>query len=129
LNPHSIKFKLYLVNIFKERYDGNDWEQEYLDLIKINMQELLDRTTQGMIRISLQQKIEIGVEDFEMMYKWGCDSSSGHVQYKQIISNDTSVSDSNLFLFSIVPIQLCCTFGNGDVKIIIWQNNWPSSTR
>lgn len=35
LIPHSITSRIYLINILKERYNGTDRKEDYLELIKI----------------------------------------------------------------------------------------------
>ena len=40
-----------------------------------------------------------------LVSKWGCDGSTGHSQYKQKASSE-NLSDSDLFLSSVVPLQL-----------------------
>lgn len=48
--------------------------------------------------------------------------------YKQKYSSHTSALDSDLFLFSIVPLELFC-FNEKNERLTIWQNNRTSSTR
>jgi len=85
---------------------GNGWEQKYLDLMKINMQALLDRTTtQRIIRKSSRQEIEIRTENIETIYKWGCDSSSERVQYKRKISSENY---QTVIYFCLLLFQYNC---------------------
>lgn len=77
----------------------------------------------------------------EFICKWGCDGSSGYNEFMQTPKDNTNLSDvetqnnidmcsdSNLFLFSLVPLQLIMTNKNNDNKIVIWQNITPSSNR
>jgi len=60
-----------------------------------------------------------------LVSKWGCDGSTGHSQYKQNASSE-NLSDSYLFLSSVVPLQLHL---EKDSKTILWQNPRPSSPR
>lgn len=64
-----------------------------------------------------------------MLYKWGCDGSSGPHQYKQYIVPDDSYSDSYLFMFLIVPLILRCSNQNNTETIVIWENRRKSSAR
>lgn len=65
--------------------------------------------------------------NLEMIYKWGCDGSSGQAQYNQNVgeSSSSSITDSDLFIFSLVPLQMQCSVS----QKIIWQNPRPTSTR
>uniref|UniRef100_A0A2S2PVN3 Uncharacterized protein n=1 Tax=Sipha flava TaxID=143950 RepID=A0A2S2PVN3_9HEMI len=70
------------------------------------------------------------MHNFEIIYKWGCDGSSGKAQYKQryfFVNTTNDVCDGDLFLFSLVPLQLQCNVENN--KIVLWKNPRPSSTR
>lgn len=69
------------------------------------------------------------MKNFEIIYKWGCDGSNGQAQYNQSFSasSSTSTTDSDLFMFSLVPLKFQCTID--EKKITIWQNPRPSSTR
>lgn len=58
-----------------------------------------------------------------LMSKWGCDGSSGHSQYKQVLSEEYA-SDSSVFLTAVVPLEL--KNGGG---VFGWKNPRPSSTR
>ena len=59
-----------------------------------------------------------------LIYKWGCDGSSGHSTYKQKFSEEENMyqQDNNLFVISMVPLRL----SNG--TDIVWQNPQPSVT-
>lgn len=64
------------------------------------MQALLDHTA----RRILQTQVEVikslpqdKVENLTLIFKWGCDGSSGHSNYKQKYT-DCHQSDSNIFL-------------------------------
>lgn len=71
----------------------------------------------------------------ELICKWGCDGSSGHNEYMQkpteSYSDEDTTSDGNLFLFSLVPLQLNAYLKDEEVgvKKCIWKNPTPSSTR
>jgi len=75
-----------------------------------------------------------------LVSKWGCDGSTGHSQYKQKRSAE-SFSDADLFLSSLVPLQLqfheedssadaraSTSAYSGPVRILS-QNPCPSSTQ
>lgn len=75
----------------------------------IKLQDLLDHTckhillTQRDIMKSLN--METTVIKADLICKWGCDESSGQSEYKQKFF-DESTSDANIFLTSLVPLQL-----------------------
>lgn len=95
---------------------------------EIPLQNLLDHTASRISAISSIEKLQENMDNFEIIYKWGCDGSSGHSQYKQKFgpSAPSSTSDSDLFLFSLVPLQFRCTIKEDN--FIIWKNPRPSST-
>ncbi|XP_050530607.1 uncharacterized protein LOC126899604 [Daktulosphaira vitifoliae] len=95
---------------------------------EVPLQDLLDHTVIRILKIS---NINIPVNIFdniELICKWGCDGSSGHSQYKQKFSESSTTTDYDLFMFSMVPLQLRFTDECGD-KHIIWKNPRYSSTR
>ncbi|XP_065659664.1 structural maintenance of chromosomes protein 2-like isoform X1 [Hydra vulgaris] len=63
-----------------------------------------------------------------LILKWGFDGSSGHSEYKQRFADGRN-SDANVFLTSLVPLQLLCTNSVLGQDIILWKNRTPSSTR
>lgn len=95
---------------------------------EIPLQNLLDHTASRISAISSIEKLQENMDNFEIIYKWGCDGSSGHSEYKQKFgpSAPSSTSDSDLFLFSLVPLQFRCTIKEDN--FIIWKNPRPSST-
>lgn len=79
---------------------------------EVRLQDLLDCTVQ---RIATVQKEvlkqcagDLFLSSIECIYKWGLDGSSGQSQYKQRFTETSaqSVSDADLLLTSIVPIQM-----------------------
>jgi hypothetical protein len=95
---------------------------------QIPLQDLLDHSTKRIFHIPNIRSIENNFIQFEMLYKWGCDGSSGQSQYKQnFLSDDTS--DSDIFMFSIVPIILRCLTTNSSSHKILWENPRKSSTK
>ncbi|CAH0563057.1 unnamed protein product [Brassicogethes aeneus] len=94
---------------------------------RVPLQSLLTHTINRILDIYSIGKI-VGSKNYEMIYKWGCDGSSGHARYKQRYMSPDAESDANLFLISLVPLQLRHKNGDGST-VIIWQNSRPSSTR
>ena len=98
---------------------------------EIMLQALLDLTCER-LRLSLteleaadlKRHVDGGVRDFTLISKWGCDGSGSHSRYKQRF-NTSSSSDSSLFMFSIVPLELCPDNGTSHV----WRNPVPGSPR
>jgi len=64
-----------------------------------------------------------------MVYKWGCDGSSGQSQYKQKFNDSSTSTDQTMFMFSLVPLELRCFPIRNNDSDIIWQNSVPSSTK
>ncbi|XP_050312211.1 uncharacterized protein LOC126747535 [Anthonomus grandis grandis] len=101
------------------------------DVAEVPLQSLLDHTSLRLFESlkevlnSLNQK---KYNNLNLICKWGCDGSSGMSQYKQQFA-ESNISDANIFLTSMVPIQLI----NGDPKskdkFVIWENPKTSSTR
>jgi hypothetical protein len=50
--------------------------------------------------------INIIIGEYELFCKWGCDGSSGQAHYRINFSTSQSVTDSDLFMFSFVPLQI-----------------------
>uniref|UniRef100_A0A2S2PUW4 Uncharacterized protein n=1 Tax=Sipha flava TaxID=143950 RepID=A0A2S2PUW4_9HEMI len=67
--------------------------------------------------------------DFELIYKWGCDGSNRQLPYQQRFSTSTNSNDRDLFMFSLVPLQLRCSISSSENKKILWKNPRTSSTR
>lgn len=65
--------------------------------------------------------------NLEILYKWGCDRSNGQSQYKLNFQQTSDNTDHDLFMFSLVHIQLRLLLD--DESKIILQNPRPSSTR
>lgn len=103
---------------------------------EVRLQDLVNLTVNRLL-IAQEQVIgqclsEIDISTIEMVYKWGMDGSSGQKQYKQKLNADgsTEYDDSNLFVCSMVPIQLkSFRKNNKEEEIILWQNPRVSSTR
>ena len=97
---------------------------------EVPLQSLLDHTIQRLLQTnSCAEKIsnlsDTHLQNLIAVYKWGCDGSSGHSQYKQ--KSEEDFSDENIFVTSIVPVQLYAILD--EQKVNIWENERPSSTR
>jgi hypothetical protein len=94
------------------------------------MQSLLDHRVRRIFEIETVKSMHIkeNINHFEMLYKWGYDGSSGQTQYKQNFKNDATsyITDNNLFMFSLVLIQLRCLIKE---KKSGMENPRTSSTR
>ena len=92
---------------------------------ELPLQGLLDHTCSRLFKLeslALGELIETGRRSFTMLSKWGCDGSGRHAQYQQIFS-DPSMTDSSLFLFSLVPLQLRPVSS----AVATWENPIPGS--
>ena len=108
---------------------------------EITLQGLLDHTIRRLILV--QKDVLVQIEHVQneplhlkLMIKWGCDGASGHSTYKQQFANESEGErrdDANLFVISLVPLQMIATSeqstSKGLNKIVVWQNVRPSSTR
>lgn len=98
---------------------------------EVKLQSLLDHTCKRILLVqedvinTLHPKI---TSTLRCIVKWGCDGSSGQSQYKQKFSDDGS-SDSNIFLTSLVPLQIVGKDDKENREIIVWKNPRPSSAR
>ena len=95
---------------------------------EIGLQALLDHTTRRLAEVQmpvLKHLVSVGVVEFKLVSKWGCDGSSGHSRYKQKFQ-DAEADDEYLFVFSLVPIKL---HPLNDSQTCAWQNERTSSTR
>lgn len=75
---------------------------------EVELQTLIDHTVTRIMTIqnSVLDRIH-NDENLTIIIKWGCDGSSGHSNYKQKFDDSTtSSSDSELFVISMVPLQL-----------------------
>jgi len=113
------------------------------DECKVKLQQLLDHIAKCLL-LAQQEAVTAAAPAEEtsnlvLFSKWGCDCSTGHSQYKQKGSAE-SFSDANLFLSSLVPLQLqlheedssadiraSTSTYSGPVRIL-WHNPRPSST-
>ncbi|XP_071581303.1 uncharacterized protein [Temnothorax nylanderi] len=97
----------------------------------IKLQDLLDHTCERLLFTQREVIRSLNTEMFikaDLICKWGCNESPGQSEYKQKF-NDKSTSDANVFLTSLVPLQLKFAESNNETEIIIWKNPRPSSPR
>lgn len=99
-------------------------------MAEIRLQALLDHTSTRLHE--LQTPVLLTLDDDQLknlilLVKWGYDGSTGHSQYKQRFE-EAGLGDGDLFLTSLVPLQLYCEQPNKE-KNIVWQNPRPASTR
>lgn len=90
----------------------------------MDLQSLLDHTANRLLSTLQSETLTTENKKLTLLCKWGCDGSSGQAQYKQVFSEDTDASDTNLFMSSMVPLRLY-----SDKNTPIWVNSSPSSTR
>jgi hypothetical protein len=107
----------------------------------IPLQQLVNHTASRILQI-----VDMGshtIQKATLVFKYGCDGCSGHPEYYQSPlpnseveqedsddddSNQLPPSDSYLFLFTAVPLQLIGETENG-AEIVLWKNSRPSSTK
>lgn len=97
---------------------------------KVGLQDLLDHTSRRILNTKTQVDIEALEEDHLTLHtKWGCDGASGQSEYMQKFSNPSmDLSDSNLFMTSIVPLKMTLETTE-NLTNLVWKNSRPSSTR
>lgn len=97
---------------------------------EVLLQDLLDHTVKRILKLQKPVLLSLSTDlltNLKLLIKWGSDGSTGHSQYKQMYA-EIGLGDGDLFLTSIVPLQLYAEQPGND-KIIVWQNPRPSSTR
>lgn len=93
---------------------------------KVPLQDLLDHTAKRIIEC--KNGYDIPPErDLLLHTKWGCDGASGQNEYMQKFE-EPEHSDANLFMCSIVPLQMNLIIKQGEDQVV-WKNPHPSSTR
>jgi len=93
---------------------------------EVNLQALLDHTASRLccyVIPEVFERLDENQANCTIVYKWGCDGSSGHSIYKQKF-NDPKRTDEFLFVISLVPIRVLTENGS-----VIWQNPRPCSPR
>lgn len=87
---------------------------------EVNLQDLLDHTAKRIIEVQeevLSHVDEDVLSQLILISKWGCDGSSGQSQFKQKASHQ-NFSDADLFLASLVPLQLQISHNTSSDNII-----------
>jgi len=98
---------------------------------EVKLQALLDHTVERILLVQNDVIKNLAPENLSritLICKWGCDGSSGQSVYKQAFTDETK-SDSDIFLTSIVPLQLISVNHKNEKEIIVWKNPRPSSPR
>lgn len=90
---------------------------------EVKLDALLSHTALRICKDIIGERLDISVLNYTLIYKWGCDGSSGHSLYKQPFEDPDS-TDEYMFIISLVPIRLV-----NDEQKIIWENPRPSSPR
>ena len=68
--------------------------------------------------------------DFQLICKWGCDGTSGQSMFKQKFHDDDGTkTDANMFVTSLVPLQLVFADAIDNHNRLLWKNPRPSSPR
>lgn len=91
----------------------------------VGLQSLLDHTTRRLFEVMSEDDLTKISVNSKFLHKWGCDGSSGHAEYKQSFIEE-NVSDSYMFLTSLVPLRL---YEKENKSVVYWTNATPSSTR
>lgn len=74
---------------------------------QISLQGLLNITAEKLCASQLpvlKQLVDMGIYEYKLFCKWGCDGSGGHSKYNQKFSSEKE-SDENIFMFSLVPLN------------------------
>lgn len=93
---------------------------------RISLQSMVDHSVQRLLQAhgALLEQIDVNKRNaLQIIFKWGCDGSSGQSVYKQA-ANEADFDDSETFVVSIVPLQIHC---DTEPKVVIWHNETPSS--
>ncbi|CAI6363407.1 unnamed protein product [Macrosiphum euphorbiae] len=118
-------------------YPDNSKVNEYG--ASIPLQNLVNHTAKRLLEsLNISDQNLNESKNLHLHFKWGCDGSSGHSEYHQkfieteVESGIVSMNekcDGNLFLFSLVPLQLEGSKNNSDFISVLWKNQKSSSTR
>lgn len=100
---------------------------------EVSLQALVDHTAQRLAIVQqpvLQKAVEDGKSNFELIFKWGCDGSGGHSEYKQKFTDDDgSMTDEFVFMYSLVPLQFRFEVVDSNSSCVVWQNYTSGSPR
>lgn len=118
----------------KECYPPNDAIKITEKSAEVELQSLLDHTSERLLQsLEMNDFKRYGNCHLTLYCKWGCDGSSGQQIYKQTIDED--VSDSDLFMVSLVPLRLKKNIEDMEPSTSrtqeedIWINKTPASTK
>lgn len=97
---------------------------------EIQLQSLLDVTIKRLtiFQQDVLNENVLDIDQLEIIFKWGCDGSSNQKEYKQKFHVE-EISDSDLFVISIVPLQFSAKTPGTKLPKILWQNPVASSPR
>lgn len=99
----------------------------------VTLQELLNHTVERILSSQCDVIKSLPCNrtyEFQLISKWGCDGTSGQSRFKQIFQNDNGTqSDANMFVTSLVPLQLISCHENDSKSFVLWKNPRPSSPR
>ncbi|GBO99794.1 hypothetical protein EVAR_69254_1 [Eumeta japonica] len=100
---------------------------------KVSVSELLENTASRIISTFSESDIE-KCKDHELilMFKWGCDGTSGFSEYKQQSGSSSGIDYSSLFMASMVPLRMrlnkpTSSLNNAVTHEDIWINLTPGS--
>lgn len=97
---------------------------------EVKLQNLLDHTASRIIDSQEDVLNRFNNEELSsliLISKWGFDGSTGHSEYSQ--KSDNEYSDQDLFVSSMVPLQLFAEKADNRGTKILWHNSRPASTR
>ncbi|XP_011688441.1 PREDICTED: uncharacterized protein LOC105450347 [Wasmannia auropunctata] len=105
---------------------------------EVKLQALLDHTAERILFLQREVIGSLAVENarnIRLICKWGCDGSSGRYKqrlwksvYKQKFT-EGGKSDGNVYVTSLVPLQLVYKDHISNTEIVVWKNPRPSSSR
>lgn len=98
----------------------------------IQLQSLLDLTTKRLVQVQTEilEQLPTGINEINMIYKWGLDGSGGHSIYKQTFTDpDIRHANSNIVFSNLVPLEMSGPVLDSENKQIYWKNVHTSATR
>lgn len=97
---------------------------------KVELSQLLDNTASRIISTFSSEDIE-RCKDTEvvLLFKWGCDGTSGFSEYKQPSASNSETKFSSIFMSSLVPLRMRIYSESPSTSssIDIWRNLTPGS--
>ena len=100
---------------------------------EVNLQLLLDHIVGRLLLVQADVIKSLPSEkkcDFQLICKWGCDGTSGQSTFKQKFHNDDGTkTDANMFVTSLVPLQLVFADAIDNHNVVLSKNPRPSSPR